>query len=199
QQDEVVVVLVQRAGQAVRRAVRPLLSARHADGGAGELDLLVDHVVEGSEQGVEALEVGLDGAEGGDDGLEGGEAVPLRLAANAVAAGLGRVDAYVRQVFEPRVRTPKALRVVPRPVEDDEVLGALFGRELREVSRALAGVEQGGTFRQLGPTRQRAVRVHGTVDAPAEPELDEARRADGVAALPRMLEHGEARPGLDAR
>ena len=55
--------------------------------GGLEVQLLLDHLLEGAEQGSEALGIVLQSPQHLDDGLDGGEAVGRRLAADAIRAG----------------------------------------------------------------------------------------------------------------
>jgi len=128
------------------------------------------------------------------------------LAADAVIAGAARAKADPRELPEGGVQPEQLAGLGPGAVEHHEVTWALGGGDRGEVAGLWAREEEARARREGEGTEERPIGSSGDLDAAVrETQPHEARRPEGVEALPRVLEHDHAgaigdgrEPGADA-
>ncbi len=139
---EIVPALGDGTGHAPSRTRQPSLGAAGTWPLADVAHLIVDHRIEGSEQFIEALGLWLENTQCRDHGLDGGDTLDPRLASDAVTTRFDGAERHPGDASKPAELPPQRVGVVPGPVEHDELVGALAGRQGLEWARVGSGIQE---------------------------------------------------------
>lgn len=124
-----------------------------------------------------------------------------RLAANAIARWLARIESIARQAAQPLVIAEQLARLMPGAVQDQQRRWPLMSCELGQGARAASRIEQSGASgKPLGRRRSGArARGHDLDVTSSQTELGDAGRAERVPRFTSMLQDQDWGLVFDAR